>query len=333
MLKYTLRRIRDLIPVIIGVSLISFLLVRLIPGDPARNILGELATDKAVAELNHSLGLDRPWYIQYFSYLWNAIRGDFGESIARRTPISDEIWVRFAATAELTVSAMIIAVILGVTIGMLSARFHNTWFDYTMIVVALVGVSIPVFWLAAMGKLVFSLELGWLPSVGRANLRDAPEPITHFFLVDTLLAGNMDQFADVVMHLLMPALVLSSISTAIIARMTRSSMLEVTGMDFIRTANAKGLPQTTIIFKHALKNAFVPILTIIGIQFGGLLGGAILTETIFGWPGIGTYIYDAIQARDYTVIQTGILLVSVIFVLINLVVDLLYAVIDPRIKY
>lgn len=320
-------------PVLIGVSLISFLLVRLIPGDPAQVILGELATEDSIAQLNRQLGLDQPWPIQYFNYLLGIVQGDFGLSLTQNTPISDEIWIRFAATAELALFAMLIAMVVGITLGVLSARFHNTWFDQLMMIIALAGVSIPVFWLGVMGKLVFALQLNVLPSIGRENIREPVDPITNFYLIDSLLAGRPDQFVSVFEHLLLPAIVLSSIPMAVIARMTRSSMLEVMGLDYMRTAKSKGLRDFTIIMRHGLRNAFVPVLTIIGLQVGTLLGGAILTETIFGWPGIGTYLYDAIQARDYTVIQTGILLVALAFVLINLLVDLLYAAIDPRIKY
>jgi peptide/nickel transport system permease protein len=333
LLSYLRKRLQALIPVLFGVSLIAFLMIRLIPGDPARVILGELATDEAIAKLNTRLGLDQPWIVQYFDYLFSILRGDFGYSLTRNQPISDEIWVRFAATAELALSAMLFAVVFGVLFGILSARFHNTWFDQLMMLVALAGVSIPVFWLGVMGKMVFSLQLGLLPSIGREGIREPVDPVTNFYLIDTLIAGRTDQFATVLQHLIMPSIVLGSIPLAVIARMTRSSMLEVMGLDFMRTATSKGLSDFTVVTRHGLRNAFVPVLTIIGLQFGALLGGAILTETIFGWPGIGTYLYDAIQARDYTVIQTGILVISLAFVLINLVVDLLYAAIDPRIKY
>jgi peptide/nickel transport system permease protein len=228
---------------------------------------------------------------------------------------------------------MIIAIIIGVNAGIISAWFQNSWFDYSAMVLALVGISIPVFWLGLMEQWAFSLELGWLPSTGRDNVRDPVEVITHFYLIDTLITGRLDQFGEVVRHLILPSLTLATIPMAIIARITRSSMLEVMRSDYIRTARAKGMRMFWVVYKHSLKNAVIPVLTVIGLQMGLLLGGAILTETIFGWPGIGRYIYEAIGYRDYPVIQSGILIIATIFILINLVVDLLYVAIDPRIKY
>ncbi|HET7656866.1 MAG TPA: ABC transporter permease [Bacillales bacterium] len=333
MLAYTIRRTFALIPVLIGMSLIVFFLIRLIPGNPAQVILGQQATQQAINQLNHQLGLDQAWYTQYFHYMGNILSGDLGESLKRQEPINSEIWGHLAATAELSIVAMIIAVVIGINAGIISAWFQNTWIDLLVMVIALIGISMPIFWLGDMEKLVFSLDLHWLPSVGRDDIRNPVDPVTHFYLVDTLIHGNFNQFLNVLKHIILPAVALGTIPMAIIARMTRSSMLEVLRSDYVRTARAKGVKMFWVVYKHALKNAFIPVLTTIGLQSGLLLGGAILTETIFGWPGIGTYIYDAIQARDYTVIQSGILIIATIFVLVNLIVDLLYSAIDPRIKY
>jgi peptide/nickel transport system permease protein len=333
MFTYTMRRIASLIPVLFGMTLIVFAIIHAIPGDPAQVILGQRATKEAIETLTRELGLDRPWYIQYFDYIKALFQGDLGTSLRTRGPINEEIWPYLAATAELTLVAMIIAVVIGVNAGIISAWFSNSWFDYAAMVLALVGVSMPIFWLGLMGQWLFSIELGWLPTTGRENVRDPITSITNFYLLDSLLQGRFDQFSEVFRHIILPSLALATIPMAIIARMTRSSMLEVMKSDYIRTARAKGLPMFWVVYKHSLKNAIIPVLTIIGLQTGLLLGGAILTETIFGWPGIGRYVYDAIGYRDYPVIQSGILIIAAIFVSINLVVDLLYAFVDPRIKY
>ncbi|MDX8367256.1 ABC transporter permease [Cytobacillus sp. Hm23] len=333
MLSYTIRRILMLIPVLLGMSLIVFVMLRAIPGDPAQIMLGQLASKEAIEALSIKLGLDQPWYIQYFSYLGNLLTGDLGESITTSQPINEEIWPYLAATIELSFAAMLIAIILGVNAGIISAWFQNSWFDYIAMLLALIGVSMPIFWLGLMEQWVFAVQLEWLPTTGRESVRDPVEPITHLFIVDTLLQGRTDQFVDVIKHLVMPSLALATIPMAIIARITRSSMLEVMRSDYVRTARAKGVRMFWVVYKHSLKNAVIPVLTIIGLQTGLLLGGAILTETIFSWPGIGRYIVDAIFARDYPVVQSGMLIVATIFVLINLIIDLLYSAIDPRIKY
>jgi peptide/nickel transport system permease protein len=321
------------IPVLLGMSLVVFFMIRAIPDNPAQVILGQKATKEAVAALTHKLGLDQPWYVQYIKYLGGLLQGDLGESIRTGAAISDEIWPYLAATLELSLAAMIIAVVIGVNAGIISAWFQNSWFDYVAMVLALIGVSMPIFWLGLMEQWVFAIQLDWLPTSGREEVRNPIEPITHLYLLDTLLAGNTEQFMQVVQHLILPSVALATIPMAIIARITRSSMLEVMKSDYIRTARAKGLSMFWVVYKHSLKNAIIPVLTVIGLQTGLLLGGAILTETIFSWPGIGRYIYDAINYRDYPVIQSGILVIATIFIFINLIVDLLYAAIDPRIKY
>ena len=333
LLTYTVRRILALFPVLIGMTLVVFAIIHAIPGNPAQVILGQRATKEAVANLTAQLGLDRPWYIQYFDYIKSLLHGDLGISLETRLPINEEIWPYLAATLELTVVAMIIAIVIGVNAGIISAWFSNSWFDYIAMVLALIGVSMPIFWLGLMEQWAFSIELGWLPTTGREDVRDPITAITNLYLIDTLFQGRFDQFITVIKHLVLPSIALATIPMAIIARMTRATMLEVMKSDYIRTARAKGLRMFWVVYKHSLKNAIIPVLTVIGLQTGLLLGGAILTETIFSWPGIGRYLYDAIGYRDYPVIQSGILIIAAIFVLINLIVDLLYVFVDPRIKY
>lgn len=333
MFAYTIRRLLSLVPVLIGMSLIVFSIIRAIPGDPAKVMLGTKATPEAIENLRASLGLNDAWYVQYVDYVKNLLTGNFGTSLRTKAEISQELWPHLAATAELAICAMIIAVIIGVNAGIISAWKQNSIFDIAAMIVALVGISMPIFWLGLMEQWWFSIKLEWLPSIGRDNIRNPAEPITHFLLIDTLIHGNVAQFWSTVKHLIMPSIALGTIPMAIIARMTRSSMLEVLRSDYIRTARAKGQRMFWVVYKHGLKNAFIPVLTVIGLQSGLLLGGAILTETIFSWPGIGRYVYDAIVYRDYPVVQSGILVIAFIFVIINLIVDLLYAVFDPRIKY
>jgi peptide/nickel transport system permease protein len=333
LLTYSIRRVLSLIPVLFGMTLVVFSIIHAIPGNPAQIILGQRATKEAMATLTEQLGLNNPWYIQYFDYINALLHGDLGTSLRTRGPINAEIWPYLAATMELAFVAMLIAVVIGVNAGIISAWFSKSWFDYVAMVLALVGVSLPIFWLGLMEQWGFSIQLGWFPTTGREDVRDPITAITNLYLVDTLLQGRFDQFGVVVKHLVLPSLALATIPMAIIARMTRATMLEVMKSDFIRTARAKGLRMFWVVYKHSLKNAIIPVLTVIGLQTGLLLGGAILTETIFGWPGIGRYLYDAIGFRDYPVIQSGILIIAAIFVIINLIVDLLYVVVDPRIKY
>ncbi|WP_409291350.1 ABC transporter permease [Peribacillus sp. SCS-37] len=333
MFSYTIRRLTALIPVLLGMTFIVFMMIRAIPGNPAQIILGQQATKEAMAALTKELGLDRPWPTQFWEYLTGIFTGDLGVSLKSRVPISEEIWPYLAATIELSLVAMLIAIVIGVNAGIISAWFQNSWFDYAAMVVALIGVSMPIFWLGLMEQYIVAIQWDLLPTTGRDNIRDPVEAVTNFYLIDSLLNHRFDQFIEVIRHLILPGIALGTIPMAIIARMTRSSMLEVMRSDYIRTARAKGMKMFWVVYKHSLKNALIPVVTVIGLQTGLLLGGAILTETIFGWPGIGTYIYEAISYRDYPVIQSGILVVAAIFVLINLVVDLLYAAIDPRIKY
>ncbi|TQS71070.1 ABC transporter permease [Ornithinibacillus gellani] len=333
MAAYISRRLLMLIPVLIGMTLITFSIVHLIPGNPAQTILGESATETAIKNLEESMGLNKPYPIQYSIYVTDLLQGDLGTSLRSKAPISKEIWPYIAATFELTLFAMIFAVVIGVNAGIISAWKQNSWFDFLAMLVALIGVSMPIFWLALMEQWIFAQELGWLPAYGRQNNRDPMEAITHFYVLDAMLHLDFSRIIGILKHLILPSIALGTIPMAIIARMTRSSMLEVMKSDYIRTVRAKGAGQFLVIYKHALKNAMIPVLTVIGLQTGVLLGGAILTETIFSWPGIGRYIYEAINYRDYPVIQSGILVVAFIFVIINLIVDLLYTYIDPRVKY
>lgn len=330
---YCMKRAGMLIPVLIGMTLVVFSIIRFIPGNPAQVILGQRATKEAVEQLTIQLGLDQPWYVQYGHYMLGLLKGDLGTSIRTGAAIAQEMKPYLFATLELTFFAMVLAIVVGVNAGIISAWFKHSFFDYAAMFIALIGVSMPIFWLGLMGQWLFSIELGILPTTGREDVRNPVESITYIHTLDTLLQGRFDQFTDSIKHLILPSTALATIPAAIIARITRASMLEVLHSDFIRTAKAKGVRSFFIIYQHGLKNALIPVLTIIGLQTGLLLGGAILTETIFAWPGIGRYIYDAISYRDYPVIQTGILVVALIFVLINFIVDILYAVIDPRIKY
>lgn len=322
-----------LIPVLIGMTIIVFSIIHAIPGDPAETILGQKATEQSKQALRDQLGLDKPWLQQYLNYMGDLLKGDLGTSIRTKTPIVKEILPYLAATLELTAASMLFATFIGVNAGILSAWRQNSWFDYMAMIIALIGVSMPIFWLGLMEQMIFSLKLQWLPSIGRMDQRNPVESITNLYVIDTILAGNWSQLWTVIKHLILPSVALGTIPMAIIARMTRSSMLEVMNSDYIRTAKAKGLSQFLVVYKHALKNALIPVLTVVGLQTGALLGGAVLTETIFAWPGVGRYIFEAISSRDYPVIQTGILIIAFIFVFINLLVDLLYAAVDPRINY
>ncbi|MGA9382000.1 MAG: ABC transporter permease [Phormidium sp.] len=335
MIKYILKRLLSLLPVLIGITLLVFTLLHLIPGDPAVVLLGERATPEQIESLREQLGLNQPLPIQYFNFLFNIIRFDFGKSIISGIPIIDEIKTRWPATFELSVAAMLIALILGIPAGIFAAVRKNSWVDNLLMSSSLIGVSLPVYWLGLLLIYLFAVNLQILPPSGRISVEAGFnfQPITGFYVLDSLLKLDIKTLQDVLFHLILPAITLGTIPLAIIARITRSAMLEVLSQDYIRTARAKGVPEYFVILKHALKNAFLPISTTIGLQFGTLLGGAILTETIFSWPGIGSWIYEGILARDYPVVQGGVIFVSITFVLINLLVDLSYTFLDPRIQY
>lgn len=333
MLKYIVRRVLMLIPVLIGVTILTFSLLHLIPGDPARSMLGEKATEAQLELLRAELGLNDPLIVQYGNFLGQIVQGDLGESIQSKENIAVEMMVKLPATVELTIFAMILAITVGVLAGTIAAVKQYSWFDNISMTGALFGVSLPIFWLGLMMIWLFSVQLNILPPSGRLTAGVEMETITNFYLLDSILTGNWLAFKDAFLHLLMPGIALGTIPMAIIARMTRSSMLEVMKQDYIRTAHAKGLKKHLVVFQHALKNAFLPILTVIGLQFGLLLGGAVLTETIFSWPGVGRYVYLAVLGRDYPIVQSTILIIAVIFVLVNLITDILYKYFDPRIKY
>jgi peptide/nickel transport system permease protein len=330
---YFLKRLAVLIPVLLGMTLIVFSIIHAIPGDPAETILGDKATEQSKQALREQLGLDKPWVQQYGTYLSELAHGDLGDSIRTRQPIAREMVPYLAATLELTAASMFFAVVVGMNAGIVSAWKRNSWFDYVSMVIALVGVSMPIFWLGLMEQWIFANKLHWLPSIGRMNSRDPVEAVTHLAIIDAIIGGRMEQVWTVIKHLILPSIALGTIPMAVIARITRSSMLEVMDADYIRTARAKGLASFQVLYKHALKNAAIPVLTVVGLQTGSLLGGAVLTETIFAWPGIGRYIFEAISSRDYPVIQSGVLIIAFLFVIINLIVDLLYAVLDRRIHY
>jgi peptide/nickel transport system permease protein len=333
--RYIVRRLLNLIPVLLGITLLVFLFLHLIPGDPAIVMLGDRATPDQVEALRERMGLNEPLPLQYLAFLGNLFQFDLGRSIFTGVPIIEEIAIRWPATFELSVAAMFIALVLGIPAGVLAAVHKNSWLDNLTMSGSLIGVSMPVYWLGLLLVYLFAVNLQWLPPSGRISV-DAGlsfEPITGFYLLDTLIQGDFSAFRDVLAHLALPALTLSTISLAILARITRSAMLEVLSQDYIRTARAKGLLELRVIFKHALKNAMLPVITIVGLEFGTLLGGAILTETIFSWPGIGKWIYEGILSRDYPVVQGGVIFVATAFVLINLLVDLSYALLDPRIQY
>jgi peptide/nickel transport system permease protein len=333
--RYILTRLLNLIPVLVGITLLVFLFLHLIPGDPAQILAGQRATPETVEAIRNQLGLNQPLPIQYFLFLGNLLRFNLGYSIISGTSIIQEIATRWPATFELSVVAIVMALILGIPAGVLAAVRKNSAIDNLTMSGSLLGVSMPVFWLGLLLIYLFAVNLRWLPPGLRISQEAALsfKSITGFYVLDALLQLNWNVFTDVLAHLILPGLTLSTIPLASIARITRSAMLEVLSQDYIRTARAKGVLERWVIFKHALNNALLPVVTIIGLQFGTLLGGAILTETIFSWPGIGSWIYEGILNRDYPVVQGGIIFVSISFVLINLLVDISYAFLDPRIQY
>jgi peptide/nickel transport system permease protein len=347
--RYAIRRLIELPLALVGVTLVIFLLLRLIPGDPAVAMLGEHAAEENVERIREQLGLNRPLFLdrealdegdiagfvdtQYILYLSRLVQGDLGDSIHRRIPIADELKTRFPATIELALVSMLIAVAIGVPAGIISAARRNSAIDLTTMFGSLIGVSMPIFWLGLMLIMLFAVILQWLPAGGRLDPTVELETITNFYIIDSIVTGNSEALIDTLRHLILPAVALATIPLAIIARMTRSSMLEVLQEDYVRTAHAKGLREGVVLSRHALKNAFLPVITVIGLQTGILLAGAILTETIFSWPGIGKWVYDSILGRDYPVVQSGTLLIALVFVVANLLVDLSYGFLDPRIHY
>jgi peptide/nickel transport system permease protein len=308
-------------------------MVRAIPGDPAQIMLGQQATQEQVAQLRENMGLDKPIFVQYGLFLKDALRGDLGDSTVTGRPVTTELLVRFPATLELTAFAMLIAILVGVPVGVISAVRQYSLLDKSTSVLALTGISMPIFWLAMILVVIFGVNLELLPFPGRLDPTTGITAITGLVLVDSLLTLNFAGFWDGLLHLIMPAVALGTIPMAVIMRMTRSSMLEVMHEDYVRTARAKGVVPWRVVSKHALRNAMLPTITVIGLQAGLLMGGAIITETIFSWPGIGLYAYESVSSRDYASIQGVVLYGALLFVLINLLVDVLYAILDPRVRY
>lgn len=333
MKRYIFKRILMLIPVLVGVSVITFLLIRLAPGDPAVVLAGEHTSPSILQQIREKYGLDKPLYVQYWIWLKDALRGDFGRSIKSHEFVMQEIWSRFPNTIELTITSMFIAITVGVIAGVISATRQYSIVDYSAMVGALFGLSMPVFWLGIMLMMIFGVFLNWFPISGRLDPIISVESVTNFLLLDTIITRNWEAFKNAFLHIVLPSVALGTIPMAIIARMTRSSMLEVLRQDYIRTERAKGLSERVVIYKHALRNALIPVVTVIGLDFGLLLAGAILTETVFAWPGVGKYAYQAVTYRDYPAVQGVVLFFAAVFVFVNLAVDVLYAYIDPRIHY
>ena len=332
MLRFIARRLLLLVPILLGLSILVFLWIRALPAGPAESLLGERATPETIQQIEEQYGLDEPIHIQYWEYLKTVATGDLGTTIRSRRPVTSELRERFPATIELTIAALLFAVSLGVPLGFIAAKRYGTWVDHSSLVLSLIGISIPVFFLAILLKYVFAVKLGWLPTVGRIDVLIDIEHPTGFYTLDALIAGDLNAFWDTIKHLILPAIALGSIPLAIIARITRASVLDVQNEDYVRTARAKGLPPRVVDTRHIFRNALLPITTIIGLQAGLLLSGAVLTETVFAFPGMGSWLVEAIRQRDYPVLQGGILFVSLVFVLVNLAVDVSYALINPRIR-
>ena len=322
MLQYTLRRLVLFVPVILGVLTIVFLTLRLVPGDPATVFVGPEGTAEDRARVTRLLGLDQPLPVQFGIYVWRAVQGDFGQSIFLRSEVSTLIRTTFPATLELALLALLLTAVVAIPLGVLAATRANTPIDYAATFLALLGVSMPIFWFGVLAILLFSLQLGWLPSFGRGP-----------GLFPAIAAGDGRMFGEALRYAILPSVTLAITSIALVARLVRSSMLEVLGLDYVRTARAKGLSERTVIQKHAFRNALLPVVTVLGLQFGTLLGGAVITEIIFAWPGLGRLIVNAISQRDFPVIQGSVIFVAVLISVVNLLVDLSYAFVNPKIRY
>ncbi len=334
MFQFILRRLGLVVPTFIGITLLTFSLIRMIPGDPIEVMAGERGVSAARhAELSAQFGFDQPLYIQYFRYVDGVLHGDLGNSLVTKEPVVSEFLTLFPATVELATCAAIFAILVGLPSGIIAAVKRGTIFDHSVMTFSLTGYSMPIFWWALLLMLIFSVTLGWTPVSGRIDVTYWIDNVTGFMLVDSILSGEEGAFVSAVSHLVLPSIVLGTIPMAVIARMTRSSMLEVLSEDYIRTARSKGIAPWRVIVIHALRNALIPVITVIGLQVGILLSGAILTETVFAWPGIGKWLIESIGRRDYPVVQGGILIVATIIIVVNLLVDIAYGIVNPRIRH
>lgn len=335
LVRFLVVRAGSLVPVILGITVATFLLTRVVPGDPARVLVGEGATAEAVTAMRHELGLDRPLHVLYLSYISKLATGDLGTSIRTSRPVAMELRARMSATAELAVAALVLTILVGVPLGIIAALNRGRFIDEASRVAALAGVSVPIFWLGLLLIILFYLNLGVVPPpIGRASDQTlALAGPTGFLIIDSLLKGNLIAARDAAMHLLLPAITLASWSTAIVMRITRASILDVLHQDYVRTARAKGLMPVRVVSKHVLRNALLPMVTIIGLEFGNMLGGAVLTETVFNWPGMGLYAVNGISSLDFAAVQGFTLVTALIYVGINALVDAAYALIDPRVQY
>ncbi|MBP2313838.1 ABC transporter permease subunit [Azospirillum soli] len=334
MLRFILTRVSLVIPTFLGVTFLTFLLIRLVPGDPIEVRVGERGIPpERLEQLRRELGLDLPLWQQFLDYIGGVLTGDLGLSLVTRNPVISEFFTLFPATIELAVAAMLFATLVGLPAGIIAAVKRGSIFDHGVMGISLTGYSMPIFWWGLLLILFFSVGLGWTPVSGRLDLLHYVEPVTGFMLIDTLLAGEYEAFWSALHHLVLPMIVLGTVPLAVVARMTRSAMLEVLGEDYIRTAKAKGLASKRVIGLHALRNALIPVVTVIGLQVGTLLGGAILTETIFSWPGVGKWLIESINRRDYPALQGGVLLIATTVMAVNLLVDVLYGVLNPRIRH
>jgi len=333
MLRFAIQRVLLMIPTFLGAALLAFTLIHLIPGDPIQMMLGEKVIDPARhAALLHQIGLDRPLYVQFFDYIWHVLQGDLGKSVVSKNTVLDDFFTLFPATLELAFCAMVFAVVLAIPAGVLAAGKRGSVSDHALMGAALTGYSMPIFWWGLLLILLFSIHLGWTPVSGRIDLDYYFDEGTGFMLYDSLASDQEGAFASAVSHLILPSIVLGTIPLAVIARMTRSAMLEVLGEDYVRTARAKGLSHFRVVGIHALRNALIPVVTVIGLQVGTLMGGAILTENIFSWPGVGSWLVNSIYQRDYPSVQGGVLLIASFVILVNLSVDLVYGLLNPRIR-
>ncbi|MBY5973089.1 ABC transporter permease subunit [Ferrimonas balearica] len=334
MFRYLLGKLAVLIPTFFGITIVAFGFVRVLPGDPIMLMAGERGlTPERHAQLMAQYGFDRPLWQQYLSYLGDLFQGDLGTSLVTHRPVAEDFLTFFPATMELGLCAMLLAVCIGLPLGVIAAVKRGSWFEQISMSAALVGYSMPIFWWGLLMIILFSGTLGWTPVSGRISLMYYFPQVTGFMLIDSLLSGQAGAFRSAVLHLILPSVVLATIPAAVIARQSRSAMLEVLSEDFVRTAKAKGLGPALVVGRHALRNALIPVVTVIGLQVGSLMAGAILTETIFSWPGIGKWIVDSISKRDYPVVQGGLLVIAAVVMVVNLIVDLLYAIINPRIRH